>query len=152
MLEGDANTRYFHACLGARCRRNQLSALRVGSSWVDGVDEVKDEIKCHFERIFSEVTYSRPKLDGVLFNMISAEDNAFLTAPFSLEEIKDAIWSCDSDKSSRPDGFNFNFYKKFWELLKHEVYDFIQEFFLNAAFLKTVIASFLALIPKKDHP
>lgn len=86
VLEGDANTRYFHACLGARRRRNQLSALRVGSSWVDGVDEVKDEIKCHFERIFSEVTYSRPNLDGVFFNMISADDNAFLTEPFSLEE------------------------------------------------------------------
>lgn len=84
-------------------------ALQVGSSWVEGVPEVKAEVKNYFEGLFSEVEYNRLVLDGVSFSNISAEDNAFLTAPFSLDEIKDAVWSCDGDKSPGPYGFNLLF-------------------------------------------
>lgn len=152
ILEGDSNTRYFHACLGDRRRRNQLLALQVGNSWVEGVEEIKAEVKNYFERLFSDVDYSIPELDGVSFPNISAEDNDFFTAPFSLEEIKDAVWNCDGEKSPGPDGFNLQFYKKFWHLLKFEVRDFLLEFYNNTSFPKAMTATFIALIPKKDHP
>lgn len=86
---------------------------------------MKAEVKNHFERLFHEVGYSRLVLDGVNFSQINAEDNFLLTTPFSPEEIKDAIWSCDGDKCPGPDGFNFQFYKKFWNILKDEVCAFI---------------------------
>lgn len=127
-------------------------ALQVGSSWVEGVPEVKAEVKNYLEGLFLEVEYNRLVLDGVSFSNISAEDNAFLTAPFSRDEIKDTVWSCDGDKSPGPYGFNLLFYMKFWHLLKFEVCDFIQEFYTNASFPKAITATFLALIPKKDHP
>lgn len=50
------------------------------------------------------------------------------------------------------DGFNFNFFKSCWELIKEEVFRFIQEFHFNTSFPKAISASFLALIPKKDNP
>lgn len=127
-------------------------ALQVGSYWVEGLMEIKVEVKNHFERLFAEVDYSRPVLDGVSFPNISIEDNDFLTAPFSLEEIKEAIWSCDGKKSPGPDGFNLQFYKFFWHILKFEVRDFLLEFYNNASFPKVVTATFIALIPKNDHP
>jgi hypothetical protein len=42
---------------------------------------------------------------------LSIEDNAELIAPFSIEEVKEAVWSCDGNKSPGPDGFNLNFIK-----------------------------------------
>lgn len=91
-------------------------------------------------------------MDGVHFNQISDLDNENLTAPFTIDEVKEAVWSCDGEKSPWPDGFNFSFYKQFWELIKGEVCAYIQEFFVNARFPKAVTASFIALIPKTDHP
>lgn len=69
-----------------------------------------------------------------------------------MEEIKDVVWSCEGDKSASPNGFNFTFYKQFWKLIKNEVCDYVQEFFYNARFPKAFTASFIALIPKTDHP
>lgn len=37
-------------------------------------------------------------------------------------------------------------------MLKGEICDFIQEFYVNACLPKAITVSFLTLIPKKDHP
>ncbi|MCH96062.1 RNA-directed DNA polymerase (Reverse transcriptase), partial [Trifolium medium] len=51
-----------------------------------------------------------------------------------------------------PDGFNFNFLKACWEIIKGDVKGFLHEFHNNAILPKAITASFLALIPKKHHP
>lgn len=38
-------------------------------------------------------------------------------APFQLEEIKEAVWDCESSKSPCPDGVNFGFIKEIWFFL-----------------------------------
>lgn len=43
-------------------------------------------------------------------------DNQELTKPFLKEEFKHALLNMNSDKASRPDGFNPMFYKRFWNL------------------------------------
>jgi len=50
-------------------------------------------------------------LEGLSFQQLSVADSEFLTAPFEEKEVKEAIWSCDGNKSPGPDGFNFNFVK-----------------------------------------
>lgn len=142
----------FHACVKGRRRRNNILALKKGDSWIEGAAEIKEEVRSHFQNFFLESKESRLVLDGINFAQISDIDNEDLIAPFSLEETKEVVWSCEGDKSPGLDGFNFTFYKQFWDLVKHEVCDFIQEFYYNARFPKAVTASFIALIPKKEHP
>lgn len=69
-----------------------------------------------------------------------------------MEEIKEVVWSCGDDKNLGPDGFNFNFFKNFWDLLKDEIYAFVHEFSVNASLPKAVTTSFLELIPKINNP
>ncbi|EOY17644.1 Uncharacterized protein TCM_042416 [Theobroma cacao] len=38
------------------------------------------------------------------------------------EEVTEAIFNCDGNKAPRPDGFNFNFFKAQWLMIKGEVY------------------------------
>ena len=45
--------------------------------------------------------------------LVSMEDNEILCAPFSEDEIKDAIFSCYAEGAPRPDGLPFLFYQKF---------------------------------------
>lgn len=94
-MEGDANARYCHACVCGRRRRNQLLALRKGDLWVEDVEEIKSEIKCHFQNFFLEHNDHRSVLDGVHFPQISEDDNDVLRAPFRMEEVKEAVWRCE---------------------------------------------------------
>jgi hypothetical protein len=71
---------------------------------------------------------------------------------FSLEEVKEVIWCSDGNKSPGPDGFNFKFLKVCWDIIKHDIMNFLNEFFGSATLPKAFTASFLTLIPKKDHP
>ncbi|GAU25113.1 hypothetical protein TSUD_274020 [Trifolium subterraneum] len=73
-------------------------------------------------------------------------------APFSVDEVREVIWSCDGNKCPGPDGYNFNFLKSCWEIIKCDIMEFMAEFHKNAVLPKAITASFLALIPKKDHP
>ncbi|MCH80924.1 LINE-1 reverse transcriptase like [Trifolium medium] len=130
--EGDSNTRYFHASIKGRRRRNQIVMLHKGEEWIQGVDCIKKEVKDHFSKHFSEEWSNRPFLQE--------------------EEVKDVIWSCDGNKSPGPDGFNLNFFKACWSIVKDDVMAFLREFHVNSILPKAVTASFLTLIPKKDHP
>lgn len=105
--------------------------------WVEGVDKVRLEVKNYFQALYSDALWERPTLDGINFKCLSSEDNSFLAAPFSLDEIKQAVWSCDSDKSPGPDGFNFTFLKKFWSSIKEEVSLLVGEFFLPSLLYPT---------------
>jgi hypothetical protein len=150
--EGDSNSRYFHESIKSRRRRNQLVALKNGDNWVQGVEEVKEFVKTFFESNFKESWECRPNLNGLQFQTLEDGDNLLLTAPFSTEEVKEAIWSSDGNKCPGPAGFNFNILKACWEIIKGDVMDFFSEFHSNATLPKAFTASFLTLVPKKDHP
>lgn len=45
LVEGDANTTYFHPCIKSRGRKNQLVALKMGEKWVEEPREIKREVK-----------------------------------------------------------------------------------------------------------
>lgn len=71
-------------------------------------------------------------------------DNEFLILPFLEDEVKEAIWSCESFKSPGPDGFNFNFLKTNFKSL-------MEEFHLDGKLVKGLNPSFIVLIPKKGR-
>ncbi|CAJ2667257.1 unnamed protein product [Trifolium pratense] len=150
--EGDSNTKFFHQTLKGRRRNNQLVALRDGDKWVQGVDEIKYFVKNYFANNFTEEWRNRPTLDGLSFNSLSEEDNSSLLSPFSVEEVREVVWNSDGNKCPGPNGFNFNFLKTCWDILKTDVMEFLNEFHSSASLPKAITASFLTLVPKKDNP
>ena len=68
------------------------------------------------------------------------------------DEVKEAIWNCDSSKSPVPDGFNFGFIKFCWDILKGDVVSAIQRFAEGGSWLKRINASFITLVPKVTNP
>ena len=86
------------------------------------------------------------------FSILSHGQREQLTAPFSDQEIKEVVWSCGGDKCPGPDGLNFNFIKEFWDVLNPEFRRFVDEFYAHGSFPRGSNASFVALIPKMNHP
>jgi hypothetical protein len=116
--EGDSNSRFFHASIKACQRCNNIFMLKRGDEWIKGVSKIKNEAKEHFSKQFLEEWSSRPFLNSLGFNSLSEDDNALLLAPFDEAEVKETIWSCNSNKSPGPDDFNINFFKSCWSIVK----------------------------------
>jgi len=72
--------------------------------------------------------------------------------PFTLEEVKEALWDCDSFKCPGPDGITLGFVKDFWDVLKGDVMRFLVELHRNGRLAKGINSTFIALIPKVDNP
>jgi len=78
------------------------------------------------------------------------EEGGGLVKPFSMDEVKVAVWNCDSFKSSGLDGINFGFIKEFWQDMKDDTMRFVSEFHHNGKLSKGINTTFIALIPKVD--
>ncbi|GKV35665.1 hypothetical protein SLEP1_g43906 [Rubroshorea leprosula] len=152
LKNGDANSKYFHRCIKSRQRRNEINCIEINGKQLVGVEEVKDGIAKHFQNFFQKEKWVRPVLDGVDFKQISSQQAERLSASFSEDEIKKAVWDCSSSKAPGPDGFNFRFFREFWETIKKDVVGFLQEFQKYGKLVSGLNASFITLIPKVSNP
>jgi hypothetical protein len=81
-------------------------------------------------------------------NGITQEEADELIKPFSMEEIKSAVFQMEHNKAPRPDGFMAEFYQYFWELIKNDLHSMLNDFYggnLNIARLNYGIIN---LVPK----
>ncbi|GAU16879.1 hypothetical protein TSUD_368280 [Trifolium subterraneum] len=152
LKEGDVNTKYFHASVKSRGRKNVILARNVGGRWVESVADVRSEIVDYFSTHFSETMEDRPTLDGIVFQGLSSQKMGILTAPFNEAEIKKVVVSSDGNNSPRPDGFNFLFFKSFWDLLKDKVGIMFDQLFGTANLPRNLSSYFITLIPKIEAP
>lgn len=53
-----------------------------------------------------------------------------MEASFSLDKVKNAVWSYGNDKAPGLDGFGFTvkFLKEFWDVLKVDVFRYLKDF------------------------
>lgn len=79
-------------------------------------------------------------------------DLASLDEPFTHEEIDNVVSSLPSHKSPGSDGFNTDFIKKCWHVIKQDFYDLCQAFYLGQICLQSINGSYITLIPKIDNP
>jgi hypothetical protein len=152
LKDGDANSKFFHGVMSGRRRHNAINMVSVDGSIVEGVHNIRSTIFNHFSSHFKASGAIRPGVGGLQFRKLSGAEAGALTKPFSQVEVKQAIWDCDSFKSTGPDGVNFGFIKEFWDLLKDDFMRFLTKFHRNGKLTKGVNSTFIALISKVTSP
>ena len=60
--------------------------------------------------------------------------------------------SCDGNKAPGPDGFNINFIKANWEVIRDDFMKFISEFHIDGTIVQYLNNTFISLIPKCKAP
>jgi hypothetical protein len=78
-------------------------------------------------------------------------DLAFLEAPFTHDEIDAVIKEFPNNKSPEPDGFNAEFLRKCWPIIKKDFYDLCDQFHQGNLCLQSINSCFITLVPKKDN-
>ncbi|XP_062089476.1 uncharacterized protein LOC133796011 [Humulus lupulus] len=128
---GDDNTSYFHASIKQRSACNRITAyLDEHGKIVDCYDDVVNHFKGFMGSPSSAI--SRIQQDCFKFGSIMNLDQQLsLVKPFSKRDVKMAMFSIHSIKSSGPDGFGSGFFKYMWRDLGDEISTAILNFFLN---------------------
>lgn len=75
-----------------------------------------------------------------------------LEKEFSMEEVWDAVKGCDGNRVPGPDGFNMACIQKCCKYMRSDLFQFMQEFFINSKLVIRLNSSFVTLIPKKINP
>ena len=75
-----------------------------------------------------------------------------LEKPFTQEEIDEVVKNLSTKKSPRPDGFNNEFLKACWDIIKLDVTELIIAFHAGNVNLESINTSYITLIPKKEVP
>lgn len=101
----------FHSFMKSRYRHNNIVGLNQGEVIIDDVEGVKQMAFDHFQERFQKKFYSRPLLEGIVFNDLSYDKRASLEALYSMQDIKEVIWNVASGKNLCPYGFSMEFYK-----------------------------------------
>lgn len=114
LMEGDKNSKFFHASTLIRRCRNHIGVIKEKDNWLAG----KKDIGPYFLKEFSKLYESNiPVLPSDLSNLItlciSEEDNKGLIQIPSCDEIKEIVWSMHPLKSPGPDGFPGIFYRNY---------------------------------------
>jgi len=152
LQEGDGNTKFFNGVMSSRRRHNSLQLLQVNGIQVDGVQNIRSTIFNHFYSHFRHIDGVQLGVENLNFRRLSLLEAGSLTRIFTLEEVKRAMWDCDSYKSPGPNGISFGFIKQFWNYLKDDCMRFVSEFHRNRRLTKGINATFIALIPKVSSP
>ncbi|XP_075498805.1 uncharacterized protein LOC142537123 [Primulina tabacum] len=134
MQQGDRCTKFFHDFIKRTNKRNSIVALQKP----DGITtNVPNDIANCFVVFYKGLLGQ--KMDRYTVNrdvilsgpcVLTSDWNA-LTARVSIDEIRAALFDIDNDKALGSDGFGSFFFKHAWDLIKHEVIEAVNEFFVE---------------------
>ncbi|GJR15070.1 RNA-directed DNA polymerase, eukaryota [Tanacetum coccineum] len=151
-IEGDENSKYFHAIINKKRANLSVKGIMVDGDWIVEPDLVKQEFRRHFTDRFQDPGSRRGSLNFPFPNRLNNDQILELESPISNEDIRTAVWGCGVDKSPGPDGFTFKFFRKYWTVVGPDFCIAVKWFFDHGDFAIGCNSSFVALIPKVLDP
>jgi hypothetical protein len=153
-LEGDANTRFFHLVANGKHRKQLIYRLEDDN----GVAVSSDRLKCHImnfnKNLFgfleqTEITLMEDQIHDI--PQVSNEENEILIADFTKNEVREAVFQMEHNKSPGPDDFPAEFYQVFWRVIKDDLMAMFLDFHKGSLDLFSLNFGIITLIPKFEN-
>lgn len=113
---GDANTRFFHAYVKMRQSSNTIHTLVNDDGTIClGQVSLQEEVRSFYSRLMGTAVEELLMVDKVVVERgptLNRQQQIMLGAACSTQEVKEALFSIDSNKTPGIDGFNGYFFKK----------------------------------------
>ena len=151
LKEGDNNTKFFHKMANSHRRYNYMENLEVDGVVYEEIQDIRNQVVHFYELLYQENEGWRPKFDELPLDSIREVDRVLLERKFEKEEILHVIQKANGDKAPGPDGFTMAFFQQCWRVVEADVLAVFDEFHEFCSFEKSLNATFLALIPKKQN-
>ncbi|KAI0493542.1 hypothetical protein KFK09_023660 [Dendrobium nobile] len=131
IVEGDRNTKFFHALANKKKTRSHIHKIFDANGVAVSTDEaICDSGVNYFKNIFNSSSNCLPITNPhVIPKLISDDDNLLLSQIPSEEEIFKVINDLKSNAVSGPDGFTTKFFQNNWAIIKEDVINAVKDFF-----------------------
>ena len=151
LKKGDRNTVFFHIMANAHRRRNCRRKISINGRRLDKEVEIKEGLIDAFKNLLSAPRVWCLSLLELSFNKIESGDASKLEKVFSEEETWIAILGLNGDNAPRLDGFPLAFRSFSWDFINLKLLGFFKEFHDQGRFVRSLNATFLVLVPKKQN-
>jgi hypothetical protein len=148
LKEGDKCTKFFHRVANSNKRYNSIESLSVNGSVSSDQPTIRASVVQYYESLFTEPYSWRPRLDDLDFSSLGEVEASSLETPFEEREVLEVVKGMNRDKAPGPDGFSMAFYQDCWDVLKSDIMGVFHDFHAHSKFVKSLNATFIALIPK----
>ncbi|RVW76305.1 ATP-dependent DNA helicase Q-like 4A [Vitis vinifera] len=118
--------------------------------WHSEENNLKNSVVGAFQKLYSEEKGWLPCIDELSFMGLVSSEAEGLEIPFTEEDVFAALLDLGKDKALGPDGFTMAFWFFCWDVMKVEIMGFFREFHERGRFVKSLNATFLVLVPKKE--
>lgn len=136
-------------------RRQQNLVVKLKDhqgDWVEDEDTVANLIAAFYQTLFTSVPSPMNSVLKHVQPRVTEQQNTWLTAEVTNEEIRMAVFDLGPHKAPGPDGFNGFFYQSAWDEVKVQTTRMVKGFFEGDADMQNINETNLILIPKVDHP
>jgi hypothetical protein len=151
LLEGDSNTKYFQLVASGKYRKTRIFQLQHEDGIIEGEQALKDCITTYYKDMSgppknSSVSLEETRVDDNV--QVSQEENDLLVRPFTVEEVRDAVFQMEHNKAPGPNGFPTEFYQSCWEIIKYDLMKLFWEFHNGNLSLFSLNFGTIILLPK----
>lgn len=147
-LEGDCNTKYYHAKANGRRRKSQIHSLSQEEGEIEGQSNLLQYITQFYKNLFGHSKENSITIDLNETCKVFEEYKAKLVQPFCLEEVRTVVFDLKHNKAPGPDGLPGEFYVKFWDLIKNDLLDLINDFQSGTLDTERLNFGIITLVPK----
>jgi len=130
-------------------RNNLVDSLVINGSMNSDSTKIREHIMQFYKRLYAEQFRWRPKLDGLSFPSIDADERNWLERDFEENEVWEVVRYLNGDKTPGHDGFFMASLKKCWEVVKEDILVVFKELHSQQKFEESFNTISVFLIPKK---
>lgn len=145
---GSRNTKFFHAQIVVRRKRNKIHGLQLPSGeWCTEPNILQEEAVKFFKNLFCTKEALQQSSCNTNITPLCDAGKVALTQPVTKKEVHRALMSMKSYKAPGPDGFQPIFYKMFSEDVGDDIRRFVRASFTCGQFSAPVSDTLMVLIP-----
>eukprot|EP00253_Pinus_taeda_P018273 PITA_18273 len=122
---------------------NKISSIKdVEGQLLNTHEDIEAILVQHFRSIIEETILDRAHfirdLTRHIPKLVTREDNFNLNRPVTEEEVSEVIKEMHNGKAPGPDGFNVDFFKACWNIVKQDILNVMEDSRMNRAILKII--------------
>lgn len=118
ILEGDANTGFFHSMANGRKRKCTIFSLESDHGEIRGESEIKDHVENYYKKLFGREETGNIRMRENMWSeegRLSDAEAQELVRPFTMKELEEALKDMDPCSAPGADGLGVGFYLTFWD-------------------------------------
>ncbi|OQU88913.1 hypothetical protein SORBI_3002G120601, partial [Sorghum bicolor] len=151
ILQGDANTGFFHNKANERKKKCTIFSLEDDDRIISGDRALREHIEEYYKKLFGSEEDRGVSIEDDFWSsqeVLSEEEANELIKPFSVSEIEAALKDMDSNSAPGPDGLPAGFYKKMWPHIGETVVEMFNKLHFEELNMSRMNYDMITLIPK----